>query len=368
MLGCPPMSRALTAVLLSVFAAFAPAQTVVTSKIQIRLSYSDGSDFLPAQGTPGTNSESRSAGTGDQVTGTSTALQIRVQLQDAFGSVVEERSPNSDGTIEFKVGYETRGRAGSTPGITATPAYRVRVFGPEIEEAMVDGVDPFHGETHLEIPLRRKSTDAVKGGKPSGAMVSLARLKVPDKARKELDKGNDLLRDKDFSGAEARFRKAIEIFPDYDQAYNNLGVLFMQTGKPDDARQNFQKAIAINDKFARAYTNLGKLDILEKKYDEGDQLLRKSIQADPTNAETFALAAQCAYFTKHYEDAVTDARQLHALPHGEFGYAHFLAARSLEQLQRSNDAAAEYKLFLKESPSSPNAPSARAALARLTGQ
>lgn len=363
------MSRLFTVALVLVLAAASPAQTVLNSRIQVRLSYSDGSDFLTTQGTPGANSESRSAGTADRVNDSSTALQIRIQLQDAFGSVLEERSPNSDGTLEFKLSLQVRSRNGGTPGMTATPSYRVRVFGPEIEEAVVDGVDPFHGETYLEIPLRRKSTGtAVKGGAPSGAMVSIARLQVPDKARKELDKGNDLLRDKNFGGAEARFRKAIEIFPDYDQAYNNLGVLFIQTGRPDEARRNFQKAIAINDKFARAYTNLGKLDILEKNYDEGDQVLRKAIQADPTNPETLALAAQCAYFTKHYEDAVTDARQLHAMSHGEFGYAHFLAARSLEELQRSNDAAAEYKLFLKESPTSPNVPSARAALARLQGQ
>ena len=259
---------------------------------------------------------------------------IRVQLQDDTGNLVSERSPDQNGRVTFNV--QARGRS---PSVT----FRVRVIGPDTEEAIVDGVDVFRGERALDVTLRRKdsSTESkVAAGPSSDALVSLNRLQVPDNARKELDKGNDALQQGNLAGAEPHFRKAIDLFPSYDQAYNNLGVVLASTGRAEQARQAFDKAIALNDKFARAYVNLGRLDIQEKRYEEADASLHKSLQADPRNAEAFMLAAEAAFFTNHMDDAVSDVRQMHKLPHPEFGFGHLVAARALEALNRPVEAAA----------------------------
>jgi outer membrane protein assembly factor BamD (BamD/ComL family) len=50
------------------------------------------------------------------------------------------------------------------------------------------------------------------------------------------------------------------------------------------------------------------------------------------------------------------------VPHEKFAMAHLVAAQAYTKKDRLDQAAEEYKLFLKESPDSPNAASARATL------
>jgi tetratricopeptide (TPR) repeat protein len=45
------------------------------------------------------------------------------------------------------------------------------------------------------------------------------------------------------------FKKAIEINPNYDKAYNNLALALRQQGKLEEAIQNFRKAIEINPNY-----------------------------------------------------------------------------------------------------------------------
>jgi tetratricopeptide (TPR) repeat protein len=53
------------------------------------------------------------------------------------------------------------------------------------------------------------------------------------------------------------FQKALKINPDYVEAHNNLGRLFMHLGQLNEAVQYFQKAIKINPNFEYAHNNLG---------------------------------------------------------------------------------------------------------------
>ena len=54
--------------------------------------------------------------------------------------------------------------------------------------------------------------------------------------------------------------------------------------------------------------------------------------------------------------------------HGEFTLVHLIAARALETLKRPTEAAAEYQLYLQESPTGPAAGRARAGLQALQSQ
>ena len=51
--------------------------------------------------------------------------------------------------------------------------------------------------------------------------------------------------------------KAIEFRPNYSSAFNNLGLLYMQTGLIKDAAQYFIKAVFKDKKNAEAFNNLG---------------------------------------------------------------------------------------------------------------
>ena len=51
--------------------------------------------------------------------------------------------------------------------------------------------------------------------------------------------------------------KAIELNPDYDEAYNNRGVAHGTTKEYDRAIEDFNKAIKLNPDYVNAYHNRG---------------------------------------------------------------------------------------------------------------
>jgi len=55
--------------------------------------------------------------------------------------------------------------------------------------------------------------------------------------------------------AEFSYRKAIEIKPDFAEAYSNLGSILKDLGKLKDAEVSTRKAIEIKPDFADAHSN-----------------------------------------------------------------------------------------------------------------
>ena len=68
--------------------------------------------------------------------------------------------------------------------------------------------------------------------------------------------GNALTSKNQIDDAIAHYRKALEIQPDYADAYNNLGSEFLAKRCFGDAIQNFQKALALSPHSLLALNNL----------------------------------------------------------------------------------------------------------------
>ena len=57
--------------------------------------------------------------------------------------------------------------------------------------------------------------------------------------------------------AEASFKQAITLNPDYSAAFNNLGVTLQELGRLEDAEASFKQAITLNPDYSAAFSNLG---------------------------------------------------------------------------------------------------------------
>lgn len=244
--------------------------------------------------------------------------------------------------------------------------YRLRVRGIGIEDVTTNNFLIARGEsTHYEF-VRVQAKEApgmVSLG--SGPPISAAELNLPEPARREYDAGMAALNQKNWPEAKARFQKALEIYPQYARASNGLGVVFMNTGELAKGRQAFEAALRLDDHLAAASLNLGLIAYREKRYPEAEELLNKSLSNDPLSPEALLYLANTQLLLGKAERAVATARRLHNLEHGEFTVVHVIAARALESLKRPADAAAEYQLYLQESPTGPAAASARARLQAL---
>ena len=69
--------------------------------------------------------------------------------------------------------------------------------------------------------------------------------------------GKELLKRKMIEAAEATFKKALEINPQFSKAYNNLGYTLYLEGKIDESVEHYQKAIEYDPNLHVAKINLG---------------------------------------------------------------------------------------------------------------
>lgn len=65
-----------------------------------------------------------------------------------------------------------------------------------------------------------------------------------------------------------KYHLAIKLYPEYDQAMNNLANILKERNKEEEARELLEKAVQIRPSFAAAWMNLGIVQASMKKYDE----------------------------------------------------------------------------------------------------
>ena len=209
----------------------------------------------------------------------------------------------------------------------------------------------------VAILLHRKGAPKVE--RATENTISAKRLKAPEAAKKEIEKGAQALGQQDYLEAKRAFQKAIELYPEYDLAYNNLGVVLMQLGDAEGGERAFAKAVELNGNFPRALINLAKVELGRRDYTRADGFLQRAITSDPLNAQAYFLLTQAHFFAGRFDETVADVKKLHELPHAEYGMAHYLAGKAFHAKGAKVDAVRELQTFLTEDPKDANVAAAQ---------
>lgn len=191
-----------------------------------------------------------------------------------------------------------------------------------------------------------------------GAVVSLAELSIPARARHEFDKANLALQKQDFSQARHRFDKAISIYPNFAGAYNNLAVAFARLGDQECEREALQKALELNDHFELAYVNWARLEIANSRFANAESALSKAAALDENDSTATLLLAYSQMMAGHLEAAIASAQKAHSIGKSH-AFAHRIAAYAFVQLRHPDRAAEEPMLAIEENPGGPQGAAAR---------
>lgn len=100
------------------------------------------------------------------------------------------------------------------------------------------------------------------------------------------NQGVDFSRKRDNGKAIQAYEKVIELDPMFIEAYNNLGVLYLEMGLYDKALEVFQRAIQINPQYEKILNNLGTLLLLRERYQESKEAFQKALVINPNNIES----------------------------------------------------------------------------------
>ena len=192
---------------------------------------------------------------------------------------------------------------------------------------------------------------------PSGSLSKLD-LKAPGKARREFDKGYQLLLRKDHQGAVAHLTTATSIYPSFVSAHNALGAAYLGLGQNDQARAEFTQAISLDDHLPNSYLNLGCAELALKHYPAAEESIQKAATIAPLDLSLLTALAYGQFMNHHYEAAVATARQVHTRKHEGAAMIHFYAAAAWQAQEKLPQAQQELITFLREDPKSPAAPHA----------
>jgi tetratricopeptide (TPR) repeat protein len=143
----------------------------------------------------------------------------------------------------------------------------------------------------------------------AGSLVPAPDMKAEDlleSSRAAAENGNLPL-------AEALLKRATEVDPKNKFAWNNLGLIYLQTRQDDQAIASFQKQIEVNPYDEFAYNNLGRVYWQERKYDEAVKAFNKQLENNPLDKFSHANLGQMYEEWHKYQDAAPELEKAASL-------------------------------------------------------
>ena len=159
----------------------------------------------------------------------------------------------------------------------------------------------------------------------------------------EFSKGNDFSFRKNFPRALATYDAAIELDPQFAEAYNNRGIVKYELGQISaavedytaavklksnyadallnrgiayaaleqfqNAEKDFRAALKLNDKSAAAHNNLGSLFVFKEMFNEAVEECTRAIRLNPNFADAWYNRAVAYYGLGDYSKALSDAQK-----------------------------------------------------------
>jgi len=143
----------------------------------------------------------------------------------------------------------------------------------------------------------------------AGSMVPPADMKAEDlleSAQAAVNAGNLPL-------AEALLKRATDVDPKNKYAWNNLGLIYLQTRQDDQAISSFQKQIEVNPYDEYAYNNLGRVYWQERKYDDAAKAFNKQLENNPLDKFAHANLGQMYEESHNYDQSAAELEKATSL-------------------------------------------------------
>jgi tetratricopeptide (TPR) repeat protein len=259
-------------------------------------------------------------------------------------------------------GYADAGGRYTFVGIAAG-AYTV-VAQQADYETVSERVEVFPGDTALvSISLQRKGTTPEA---KSGRSVSSASLAVPTAAQKEFDEGKGNLAS-DPEAAIRHFRKAVEQYPKYAEAWLLMTVAHLKLNQREDAKTAIGKAIEGDPNFSQAYTLRGRMLIENREFDNAETALKESLRLNPQAWDAHFELARCYYNMGKMTKALEEGRQARDQT-GSSPLTHLLLADIYLKQNQRKEALEELEGFAKADPTSSMLPRVQGKIAQLRQQ
>jgi tetratricopeptide (TPR) repeat protein len=261
---------------------------------------------------------------------------LQVELLNDMDSVIQRTKTDSSGLFQFRR--------------LSTGIFQIRIqtYGTS-----------YVGQTkrvQLERTRAFEQVDFVLGKQTSSISSTTGAVfvqEVPELARKEFERGSDLLqKSAQHSEGLAALKKAVEIFPNYFAALELLGTEYVKQQQYELAVPVLTKAVEVN---RRAYPSLYALSVAQhslKELPQAVESMRRAITLNQGSVNANLWMGMLLRQSNKLDEAETYLRQADKLAESKNPDAHWQLALLYNQLKRYREAADELEVFLKTQPDS----------------
>ncbi|MFC1494397.1 tetratricopeptide repeat protein [Thermodesulfobacteriota bacterium] len=208
------------------------------------------------------------------------------------------------------------------------------------------------------LALRKMGFSLFQQGKAREGLATLLKAEKIDPSNPDLQQEIALVyQDIDeYDLALNHFKKAIQLKPDFSEAYNNLGVLYSEKGKFKEALESFDKAVS-NILYTTphfAYHNMGLVYYRIKDNKKAIDYYNKAIEQAPYYVDAYIDLGIVYENTGKYEDAILiNKKVMHLIP--ESMETHLNIAKIYLKAGHDKKAVEELQSIISTDPRHPAA-------------
>jgi tetratricopeptide (TPR) repeat protein len=145
------------------------------------------------------------------------------------------------------------------------------------------GSGVFDGASPLAVMRARLESESAApaghAGNPGNA-VPVSQLRIPMKAMKEFERAQKAFQAGDIHSSAEHLHKALQIYPDFLQAHNALGLRYVQLGDYQKALAEHQLALSLDPRSAQTHQDLSLALLLLDRSPEAETEARLALDLD----------------------------------------------------------------------------------------
>lgn len=216
------------------------------------------------------------------------------------------------------------------------------------------GAEIFRLDIVLRLDKSANSKSGIAEGQPGSAGVLFAQ-EVPASAKAAYERGAESLKKEDLKNAELELTHAIQIFPDYYDALDMLGVEYVKHGFYDSALPLLAHSVEINKNSWHSYYGLG-VSLLELgRRSEGLDALRQAVKLNPKSVNaSMRLGLELAKDDQHADEALKLLLEVTQMAGKQLPDAYLALASLYSKKEEFHEAADALEHYLQAMPESAN--------------
>ncbi len=275
-----------------------------------------------------------------------------VYLEMQGGGTASQTQTDSQGKFEF---------------MQVSPAVyevSIRVFGylAEPQTADLTGIPTAYVIFALK-PDPSRTAPAVPAG--PGASISALDAGAPDEARKNVDSARELLNTgKHLDKSIELLKKAVAQYPQYPEAYLQMGMVYSAQKNWNQAEEFLQKSVDLNKANGNAFVALGSVKNEKANYAEAEKSLLTAVELLPESPDAHFELGRAYWGLQRWDLAEQQVARANQLRPDDAGQ-HILMGNIMLRERNAPGALKEFQKAVRLDPKGPMAEPTRQMIGRI---